>query len=247
MLLLGLDLETTGRDIMVDQAIEVGAVLWDTDKAKPLKIFSEMVFYDEIWKGATSTKEDIERLIKVSYSELQQYGKHPLDVYHGLKQIMSIPDIAAVVAHNGNEFDKPLLLNNLKRWGIEIPNLPWIDTMIDIPYSPEIKARKLPYIAAEHGFLNPFAHRAIFDVLTMLKIVQFYDIEWILKVSKEPIVTLVANTVHPREDGGHSNEVAKSRGFHYDVPNKRWIKVVRESQVQTEKNAISTGCWEIKT
>ena len=233
MLVLGLDLETTGRDVSKDQVIEVGAILWDTDKGKPLKIFSEMVWYEDIWDGATSTEEDIERLIHISYDELCKYGKHPKAVFLGLKEVMETKGIAAVVAHNGLKFDKPLLLNNIKKWDVKLPDLPWIDTINDIPYDPSIDTRKLPHLAAEHGFINPFAHRAIFDVLTMLKIFQSYDTEWVIKMSKEPSVTLIAKTTPPWKDEGKSNAAAKARGFRWN--GEAMAKVVRESQVKAEK------------
>lgn len=248
MLLLGLDLETTGKDVKVDQIIELGAVLWDTEKNSPVLILSEMVWYDGIWDGASSTKEDIEKITKISYKELQSFGSHPKDVLNKLESIMRPnrfrPNIVAIVAHNGNEFDKPLLLNNLKKWGIELPDIPWIDTMNDVPYDTSIQARKLTYLAAEHSFINPFAHRAVFDVLTMFKVLSFYDIDWIIKLSKEPSITLIANTVPPWQDGGKSNEEAKSKGFRWN--GKAWAKIIRESQLASEKANTTIGFKEIR-
>ena len=127
---------------------------------------------------------------------------------------MDIPGVAFIVAHNGISFDKPIFYANATRWDMTAPlELPWADTMIDIPYDPSIQTKKLSYLAAEHGFLNPFPHRAVFDVMTMLKMIQDYDMEWLLKLSKEPLVTLIAATTHPKYDGGKSNEEAKARGY----------------------------------
>jgi len=244
MLLLGLDLETTGRNTNTDQIIEVGAVIWDTDKCSPVQILSEMVWYDGIWDGASSTKEEIEKLTNISYEDIVTYGSHPTEVLNKLKKVMSIKNLVAVVAHNGNEFDKPMLLSNAKKWNIELPDLHWIDTMVDIPYDANIQTRKLPHLAAEHGFINPFSHRAIFDVLTMLKITQSYDMDWVIKLSKEPSITLIANTTPPWQDGGKSNDEAKSKGFRWN--GKAWVKTVRESQLQTEKESFSAGVREIR-
>ena len=51
----------------------------------------------------------------------------------------------------------------------------------------KIKTRSLPYLAADHGFLNPFPHRALFDVMTMIQIAGMYDINEILKYADSPI------------------------------------------------------------
>ena len=245
-LVLGLDFETTGRDTSKDQIIEIGAVLWDCDNAMPLKIMSEMIYREDIWETATASKEKIKEITHIRYDHLQSYGISPITGLLQLFELMQLPDLLAVVAHNGNEFDKPLLYANAKKWNLEVPTINWIDTMIDIPYDPSIQTRKLTYLATEHNFMNPFAHRAIFDVLTMLKILQQYDIEWVLKLSQEPNVTLIANTTPPWEDGGKSNEEAKSRGYRFQSETKKWIKLVKESQIQVEKTSAPFSIREIR-
>lgn len=241
MLILGLDFETTGKDTSKDEIIEVGAVLWDTYRNLPIYLMSEYIWYESIWATATSTKDQIENITKISYSDLEKYGQHPKVVLQKLANIMNTPELEAIVAHNGNDFDKPILMKNAERWSIEIPSKPWIDTMVDIPYASNIQTRKLTHLAAEHGFVNPFAHRAIFDVLTMFRILQNYDVDWIYKLSLEPSITLVANTVPPWKDDGKSNEEAKSKGYRFHSETKTWIKNVKESQLQAETNNFSLG------
>jgi len=244
--ILGIDFETTGKDTSKDEIIEIGAVLWDAEKGVPLKILSEMLYHDKIWENATSTKERIEQITHISFENLVRFGMDPVVVLKQLVELMNLPDLIAVVAHNGNEYDKPILLSNAKRWGIEIPEVHWVDTMTDVPFDVDIQTRKLTYLTLEHNFINPFAHRAVFDVLSMLKILQQYDIDWVVKLSKEPNVTLIALTTGPWEDGGKSNEEAKARGYRFQSDGKKWIKVVKESQVQSEKATSPFGIREMR-
>jgi len=235
MLLLGLDIETTGLDVKKDKVIEIGAILWDTVRSIPLRIFSELVWYPEIWNESTSganpalAMQHIEECINISNDDLVNYGRHPKVVFPLLLDLINSTNITAVVAHNGNKFDKPLLYNDLTRWGFALPQIHWIDTQYDVPYPNKIKIRQLTYLAAEHGFINPFAHRAIFDVLTMLKTIQSYDIDWIHKLSKIPTVTLVASIDYP------SNHKVKTRGYHFRSEDKKWIKSVFISHMIEKK------------
>jgi hypothetical protein len=127
------------------------------------------------------------------------------------------------VAHNGNLFDKPLLEAGMKRQGLDFMLRPWIDTKTDIEYPEEIKTTKLKYLACEHGFVNPFSHRAVFDVLTMLTVLSRYDIQEVIALSQQPAVRLQAVCLPPWTDGGKSTGIAKSLGFHWNGETKQWL------------------------
>lgn len=229
MIVIGVDVETTGLTIGKDRIIEVGAVAWDTERNVPAFIFSKFVYEPLTYPDLSP---EITALTGIHLDNLTMFGESPKEVFQELATLMRLG--VAVVAHNGNQFDKPMIAAEFQREGVELPQLPWIDTLTDVPYPPKIETRKLPYLAAEHGFLNPFSHRAVFDVLTMFEFVKQYDFQQILALSAEPSVLLQAHTQAPWLDGGASNTIAKGRGFRWDGSRKLWCKTVKRSQAAAE-------------
>ena len=231
MLLLGLDLETTGLKTDSDFIIEVGAALWDTDRNAALVLYSEMV------DPGVTISEEITRITGITNEDLKTYGRQPSSVLVETRKLIMLSDL--VVAHNGTFFDRPLLEAELKRHAFEIPEKPWLDTSTDVPYPEHIKVRKLSYLAAEHGFLNPFAHRALSDVLTMLQVLSKYDINRVLEFSREPSYVLTAIAKKPWEDtapeGKKEIDLVKARGYRFNGGSKKWQKQVKQSQLEKEQ------------
>jgi DNA polymerase-3 subunit epsilon len=142
-----------------------------------------------------------------------------------------------VVAHNGNSFDKPMLEAALKSRDLinsEIMAKPWIDTMTDLPF--KYDSRKLNYMASDMGFLNPFPHRAIFDVMAMLKVLSRFDFNEIVERALTPKLKIICKTTVPWEDGGKSNEIAKSLGFRWDANAKLWTQLMLASDYEKIKD-----------
>jgi DNA polymerase-3 subunit epsilon len=236
MNVLGLDFETTFTD-PVDPSqcriIEAGAVLWDTGRKAPLRIFNQVCPWGTDYGPFDPRVTDLTGLIE---DDLAKHGRPVPQVLQNLIGLMGLSQ--AVVAHNGNGFDKPIFFAECTRHGVSVPEdvlkLPWYDTTCDVPYPPKIETRKLEFLGPAHGFLNPFSHRAVFDVLTMLKVMSFYDIQEIARRATAPKVKLRAITSKPWEDGGRSNQQAKERGFRFDGETKFWTKVVLADEVEAE-------------
>jgi DNA polymerase-3 subunit epsilon len=239
MNVLGLDFETTwgppgeGVDPKKSRIIEAGAVLWDTARKQPLRIYNQVCPwlpefgpFDERVTGLTGLTEE----------DLNKHGRPTPQVLLNLVQLMGMAD--AVVAHNGTGFDKPVFFTEIGRHGIELPEavkvMPWYDTSCDVPYPKDIETRKLQFLAPAHGFLNPFSHRAIFDVLSMLKVMSNYDVAEIHRRATAQKVKIRAMTSKPWEDGGKSNQAAKDRGFRFDGDVKLWTKIVLADEVEAE-------------
>jgi DNA polymerase-3 subunit epsilon len=134
-----------------------------------------------------------------------------------------------VVAHFGNEFDKLFIEASLRRHSYTPWEKHWLDTSIDVVYPARIKTRNLRHLASEHGFVNPFSHRAVFDVLTMFQIMRHYDLEEIISRSKEPVVYLQALIPFDQK------EYAKGRGYRWCAEKKIWWKSFKQSDAEREK------------
>jgi DNA polymerase-3 subunit epsilon len=216
MLIVGLDFESTGVDPQEDEIIEVGAVLWDFETATPLRIVSDLVHTER------EITPEITRITGISRSILTDHGV-PLEMAQlHLRQLLSFTSY--VMAHFGNDFDRPLFERHIA--GSWTPTIHWLDSATDIVYPCE--TRKLSYLAAEHNFLNPFAHRAVFDVLTMLRIASTYNIDSIIARAQEPTLYVRAIVSFDEKDK------AKERGFRWCASQKLWWRSFKQSDYQRE-------------
>jgi DNA polymerase-3 subunit epsilon len=231
MRLLGLDFETTGLDPATDVVIEVGAVLWDTDRKCPLVI--DNFFIDWAGDGPQVSKETV-KITGITQRDLSEFGIKAPEAYSRLLNQIRMSE--AIVAHNGKAFDQLFWNAWTKKLHKDTdPTEPiWIDTMIDLNYSEGMSSRKLTYLAADHGFLNPFAHRAVFDVFTMLRVLSNYDIQEVLFSANQPIVLVQALVSY------NDRELAKERGFRWDPEKKAWLRLMKAHKVSTEKFLFQT-------
>ena len=208
MLVLGLDLETTGLDVGSSEIIEIGAVLWDWPRQLPVKILSELV------KCSIQIPAEIVSLTSITNEDLDLWG---LELSEALARLHGLARHAEfVVAHNGTQFDRLFLERDWIKYPETRIQKNWIDTLTDLPYPNHLGTRKLSYLAAEHGFLNPFSHRALFDVLTMLKVLSHYPVKEVQRLQSSPLTKIVAQVSYD------DREQAKNEGFRWDPKQKHW-------------------------
>ena len=232
MLLLGLDLETGGEFNAASSQnfiIEIGMVLWDTDFAQPVDLYSVLIENDR------PVSPEAAEYTGITDALLKRHGYKPdIRVITPIKDLMNRADF--IVAHNGRDFDRPLLDAFFGQRSHKMPVKPWLDTLYDVDYPRNCTSRNLTYLAGFHGILNSFPHRAVTDVLTMLTILSRYD-----------IVEVIANANHPRlvvkaEVGFSDRDKAKAKRFSWESPGrgapkyaKSWVRVIREDQLDALK------------
>jgi DNA polymerase-3 subunit epsilon len=223
MYILGLDFETTGLAESQDIVTEIGAVIWDWEAKRPVLISNELV---KIPEGVRLNKVVVE-MNGITEDLLGKFGEEPVEAFKKLNEFGKKADY--VMAHNA-DFDRRFYSSSITRCKLEdeLSRKLWIDSSTDVEYPFRIKTRRLVFLAAEHNFLCPYAHRAVFDVLTMFKVVQDYDINEIVRSAAEQKYELVADVLF--EDKNR----AKERGFSWDSTQRLWVKTVKESKLKGE-------------
>ena len=224
MIVAGIDFETTSVDPHTCHPTEVALILWE---AQTNTIIEPMSFLLQLPAEVEVTNEHI---TGISKRLVQNYGYRWNEAQEYILQRLAYADY--FMAHNV-EFDRTIL-KRMVNWENHYGEKPfddshWIDTMTDVPYPEGIKTRALTYLAAEHGFVNPFPHRALFDVMTMIKIAGMYDLAEILKYANSPNIWLRASVSF--ED----KQLAKDRYFKWDPTNKLWVKKVKEMNIAYEE------------
>jgi len=229
MKLLGLDFESVwDLNPKTTKITEIGAILYDWDTNKPEEILSTLV-WDETYP---ESPPELVRLTGITDDLLKRKGIPPVDGIVKLNKLMCEADY--IVAHNGLGFDKPIYENHcaklcpLLKHETLLVDKPWIDTLTDIPYGAHITSRNLNMLAYEHKFINPFSHRAVFDVLTMMEILSRYDINQVVEISKTPMVHAIAKVSFQDKDK------AKGRGYYWNPEEKKWYKPMREFYISKE-------------
>jgi DNA polymerase III alpha subunit (gram-positive type) len=237
MRILGIDTETTGFCPDKDRITEIGAVVWDTEKRAPLSMTNVNLLCPEV----TEITSDITRITGIDMAHLKEFGRTDItEVLFNLGKQMA--HVGICVAHNA-PFDRGMLQAAFTRAELLFPEVVWIDTSVDLPFHAGVKSRSLNYVSADYKINpNPFAHRALFDVMQMLQLLDKFDFTAVLARANEPNVTLVATTRPPWQDpspeGSKDNDRAKAAGFRWAGDIKRWTRVVKSSEVRAITDSL---------
>jgi DNA polymerase III alpha subunit (gram-positive type) len=236
--LLGIDLETTGLDLKKDRILKFGAILMDTKVKTPLFEKEWTLWHDSY----PDTEKEALEVHHITRAQCVEFGQDPLTFYPELVQFLERLKIDFIVAHNGTNFDFPMLEGNLEAFygtgKSYFKKLKKMDTALDVPYPPKMATRKLVHLAAEHGFLNPFPHSTLSDIRTMFKVLEAYSLEEVVARSESPALTLCAKVVY------ETRELAKARRFYWDQEKQRWLKKVKACDLNFE---IENADFEIIT
>ncbi len=238
-----IDLETTSLDVQHCSITEIALALYDT-KTKTILDVVDM-FCLPFPKGELIT-EEASKLTGITNDIINERGQPPTHVITILSNMLtkySTPCVNYFVGHNSKNFDelifKRYLLNYTLQSTLEksthlftnieiISSLPWIDTMLDIPYPAHITTRKLTYLCLEHGYTIANAHRALFDTMGVAHLLSCYDFDVVKQFNQSKDVVVVADVQKPWLDEGRSTTEAKKHGFRFDGTSKQWTITVKD-------------------
>ncbi len=228
---INLKLQSRGLVLEKDRVIEIGAVLWDWKECRPAKIFSELI--DE--KDRPPISEELYELTGIDDELMKNFALRDEDeiarALTGLNELFGRAHF--IMAHNGGNYDRPMLEALYKRFNLRLPPKTWIDSGVDIEYPKRIKKRGLASLEYDHGFINPFPHRALGDAFSMLKIASNYSLNRMVMLAKSPRIIIKAklnapNWKDPLELEQFQETKAKvgRAGFQWRPLEKIWIREV---------------------
>jgi DNA polymerase III alpha subunit (gram-positive type) len=221
MILLGLDIESTGLDKIKDRPIEIGLALWTTRFHRSLDTRALLIQSD----GVSVTKE-ITEITGINQDMVDKFGYTPEEAYDETSYFLDRAD--AIVAFNGRRFDIPMMKAWASRLKRQFPNKLVIDPFEDLP----MRAQELITMCAKMGIYYD-AHEAGADVGAMLRLMSKFDFEVVLARAKSPVV-IVQSLQHRSE-----NEKAKKHKFRWNPGRTIWWKAVKEMDLDDLAKAVN--------
>lgn len=246
MIILGIDLEginenlfDNGVNTKVDRVIEIGAVLWQCEGHQPLKIYSELV--DE--PDRLPLSQEVVELTGITEKILDEWALKGEQIKMALERLALIMKKADYyMAHNGEKYDRPMLESMFTRFEVAMPEKVWIDTQTDVEYPRKIHHLSMAALEHAHGFINPFPHRAVTDVLAMLKVASNYDYLRMAQLAESPKLRIVADLGAPNwKDKAELEQFNKIKSkvsrakFQWNPQKKVWTKLIHKILIDEEK------------
>lgn len=238
MRLLGLDVETTGLEWEKERVLEIGISLHEA--GDPIYLHQNTwTLYDPEISSRLPLSPEIKALTGLRDEAIREFGVHPATVYRELDHYCAERRVEFIVAHNGTHFDRPFIIHELDKLGVEATcfrSLPWLDTRRDLPYKKgeEPKSRTLEHLLMKKRFIPAISHRALADAAHTMWLLSHYNLEEVLEYWKIPWVVLSVGVSF------HDKDLAKAQGYqwqevNYKIYPKQWVKLVKETEVESER------------
>jgi len=215
MIVVGLDLETTGLNKVADRPIEACVTLWTTNFHRSLDSRSLLIQSDGVKIPAEVTEKT-----GITQSMVDKFGYTPSEAYEEV--VNWVERSEAIVAFNGRRFDLPICKNWASRLGFKFPERPIIDPFADLP----MQGQELITMCAKKGMFYS-AHEAGADVSAMLALMSKFDFPLLWERSQSPVLVIRSM------QGRNENEKVKKHKFRWNPDRKIWWKAVKEIDLDT--------------
>ncbi len=220
------DVETTGLNPSEDRVIELGLIEFRVG-GNGVPVISSM--YSGLEDPKTPLSEDVVRLTgltddavsgeSIEWSVVKKYWDRA----------------SVVIAHNA-EFDRAFLAARselkqvTKHWACSFRHIDW--------RARHFGSLKLQYLAADHGFANPFAHRAMFDCATTFRLIAPHLSE-LIESSYEPEYEIIA-VGSPFE----TKDILKQNGYRWDSEQRAWRKRIGARRLEAERSFLAADVYK---
>ncbi len=214
------DLETTGLDFRQDKIIEVGLLEFAVDGSGPPVIV-----------GTYSGLEDPGTPLLPEIAKLTGLGDRFLEgrKIDWPRVRSSLERASVVIAHNA-EFDRSFLEARPELDGVR-PH--WACSARHINWTKHgMRTRALNWLAADHGFVNPFAHRALFDCATTFRLVAPYLNELLARSWMREFLFQAVGAAFEKKD------ILRKTGYRWDPAERVWWKRIFEDEVEAEREFL---------
>lgn len=223
------DFEASDKNVETARITQVAFSVYDFKTQKELFHYSSLVLPE----GEYEIDETAGLITGITKEQLREFGtnlRNVLDIMH--KHLLGVEYL---VAHNLFAYDYPLLQNEIKRLGREEFKLPsLIDSRFDVPWPNHIETRKLSYLGAEFGVVNPSAHSARHDVDILAKLFFMFPLDEILDRASSPQIWVRADVSFDHKDK------AREKRFMWNPTKKIWVKQYKECDFKKEKFDFKT-------
>jgi DNA polymerase III epsilon subunit-like protein len=219
------DLETTGLDLDNDSITELGMALYQTGIKAPLWMQSTFL------KQNKPLSQEIKDITGIDDWMLAEFGVAPIQAYEDFLDVIHVHKVELLVGHNAINFDRPMMKNCMARVGGKFPNLPLLDTKIDLPLAYRPKSTALVYMLADHGKLNHFPHRALTDAMSCGLLLEEYNVEDLVDLASSPVIEIRAAVSYD------NRSLAQKQGYFWNPERKFWMKNIRQCNLQKERDA----------
>ena len=223
------DLETTGLDPEKDKIIEIGIIEFGIREDFTPHLLSS---YSELQDPKVLLDKKIKEISHIDDFMLKEKN---ID-WQKVSQLFATSSI--VIAHNV-DFDRSFLLK-IKQ--IKELNIHWGCSQKHIDWNKHgYQTSALNYLAADHGFVNPFAHRALFDCATTFRLISPYLKELIDRSFQKETKILAYSAPFKAKDK------LKEQGYRWDSKERVWNKVVFENNLEQESKFLSENIYNGKS
>lgn len=220
------DVETTGLEASKDKVIEIGICEfgWE-DGASPILLN----MYGGLQDPGSALPPEITKITGITDAALR--GQE-ID----WQLVRSLWERATIVIAHNAQFDRsflmarPELRDMPKHWACSVRHIDWEEQGMG--------SRKLQYLAADHGFVNPFAHRALFDCATTFRLVAPHMKELVTN-SYEPEYKIIA-----AQSPFESKDVLRARGYRWDNEGRVWHKTILSKHLAEERQFLSAEVYK---